>query len=109
MRPIPTQAARCADTTTVPTQALGLLNGDFANGQAERLAGRLKAECPGDLSAQIRRAIRLATGAEPAADEVARDVAWIGELRARAKLDEATALVQYCLLTYSTNAFLYLD
>ena len=35
-------------TTTVPTQALGLLNGEFANEQAARLADRLRREAPGD-------------------------------------------------------------
>ena len=39
-------------TTTVPTQALGMLNGDFANEQAAALADRLAKERPGDLPAQ---------------------------------------------------------
>ena len=64
-------------TTTVPTQALGLLNGEFTNEQAARFADRLRREAPGDLAAQVRRAIRLTTAREPAADEVARDVAFI--------------------------------
>ena len=38
-------------TTTVPTQALGLLNGEFANEQAARFADRLRREAPGDLAA----------------------------------------------------------
>ena len=33
-------------TTTVPTQALGLLNGEFANEQAARFADRLRRERP---------------------------------------------------------------
>ncbi|MFO0888912.1 MAG: DUF1553 domain-containing protein [Isosphaeraceae bacterium] len=39
-------------TTTVPTQALGLLNGEFANESAERFARRLEAERPNDLPAR---------------------------------------------------------
>ncbi len=37
-------------TTTVPTQALGLLNGEFANEQAALFAERLRGEAPGDLA-----------------------------------------------------------
>ncbi len=35
--------------TTVPTQSLGLLNGEFANEQAEAFAKRLQKESPNDL------------------------------------------------------------
>ena len=74
-------------TTTVPTQALGLLNGEFANEQAAAFAERLAKESPGDLAAQVTRAIRLTTGRVPTADEVAKDVAFVtgteGEAQAR--------------------------
>jgi len=40
-------------TTTVPTQALGMLNGEFTNQQATAFAGRLQREAPGDLAAQV--------------------------------------------------------
>ncbi len=94
-------------TTTVPTQSLGLLNGAFANEQAAHLADRLRREAPGDLAAQVRRALRLTTAREPDAGEVRRDVEFV-------KLDPrpaatAPALTQYCLLVLNANAFLYLD
>ena len=81
----------------------------FANEQAARFAERLRKESPGDLAAQVRRAIRLTTGACPTGDEVARDIAWINELRRESRLADQPALVQYCLMTLSANAFLYLD
>jgi hypothetical protein len=96
-------------TTTVPTQALGLLNGEFANEQAARLADRLSREVPGDPAAQVRRAIRLTTSREPGADEIRRDVDFLGTLRDRAGLDDRAALVQYALLVLNANAFLYVD
>jgi hypothetical protein len=96
-------------TTTVPSQALGLLNGQFANEQAGHFAARLRKEYPGDLGAQIRRAIRLTTGAQPDRDEVKRDVAWIDALKRESQLTEQSALTQYCLMALSANAFLYLD
>jgi hypothetical protein len=96
-------------TTTVPTQALGLLNGTFANEQAAHLADRLRREAPGDPSAQVRRAIRLTASREPGPDEVCRDVAFLRTLRDRAGLDERAALTQYALLALNANAFVYID
>ncbi len=96
-------------TTTVPTQALGMLNGEFSNEQATAFAKRLELESPGDLPAQIRRAIRLTTARSPSDAEVAKDAAFVRELIAHEKLSPAAALRQYCLLALNTNEFLYLD
>lgn len=96
-------------TTTVPTQALGLLNGEFANEQAEKLADRLRAEAPGDLAAQVRRAIRLTTGRIPGEAEVRADLEFIDRLRTKGGLDESRALRQYALMILNTNEFVYLD
>ena len=96
-------------TTTVSTQALGFLNSAFTNEQAAKLADRLEASRPGDLSSQIREAIVLTTCREPDSDEVARDSAFIGSLKTESGMSDHSALVQYCLLTLNANAFLYLD
>ena len=95
--------------TTVPTQALGMLNGEFTNEQAKLLAQRLKREVPNDLAGQVRRAIRLATAREATAAEVQDDLAFIEDLQKRFELSADAALVQYCLLTINSNAFVYLD
>ncbi len=96
-------------TTTVPTQALGLLNGEFANEMATAFAARLVKEAPGDLPAQVTRAIRLTTGRTPTAAEVTKDVAFITELKAKYRLDDQTALTRFALLLLNTNEFVYLD
>ncbi len=97
-------------TTTVPTQSLGLLNGQFANEQAAGLADRLMHETPnGDPAAMVRRAIRLTTSRSPDADEVRRDVEFLRMLETRAGLDRRAAPAQYALLVLNANAFLYLD
>jgi hypothetical protein len=93
-------------TTTVPTQALGMLNGAFTNEQAAALAARLGREAPGDLAGQVRRAIRLTTGRAPPADELDRDVAFVRGLEAKGV---AEPLKQYCLLALNTNEFVYVD
>jgi hypothetical protein len=96
-------------TTTVPTQALGMLNGAFANEQADHLADRLRREAPGDIAAQVRRAIRLTAGRDPDPNEVRGDVEFVRTLMDRLPLDERAALSQYCLMILNANAFVYLD
>jgi len=96
-------------TTTVPTQALGMLNGEFTNEQAAAFAERLRREAPADLTAQVRRAIRLTTGRQTGDDEVKKDVAFIGDMQTKHGLTEAAALRQYCLLALNANEFIYLD
>ncbi|MDG3003926.1 PSD1 and planctomycete cytochrome C domain-containing protein [Paludisphaera mucosa] len=96
-------------TTTVPTQALGLLNGAFTHEHAAHFADRLAAGRAGDLASQVREAVLLTTGREPSAEESRRDVAFIRSLQAEAGLSERAALVQYALLALNANAFIYLD
>ncbi|HMF13325.1 MAG TPA: DUF1549 and DUF1553 domain-containing protein, partial [Gemmataceae bacterium] len=86
-------------TTTVPTQALGMLNGAFANEQAAALAERLQREANGDVEGQVRLAIRLTTGRAAKDDELRRDVEFIRSAGSK----------QYCLMLLNANEFVYLD
>jgi Protein of unknown function (DUF1549)/Protein of unknown function (DUF1553)/Planctomycete cytochrome C len=95
-------------TTTVPTQALGMLNGAFTNEAASAFATRLQTESS-DLEGQVRRAIRLTTGRVPGDEEVKKDVAFVRQLKEQANLTDERALQQYCLLAINTNEFVYLD
>jgi len=96
-------------TTTVATQALGMLNGQFSNEQAAALVERLRKEAPNDLDAQVRRAIRLTTGRTAGAEEVKKDVAFVKAIQEKSKLTDADALRCYCLLALNANEFVYLD
>jgi hypothetical protein len=96
-------------TTTVPSQALCMLNGEFPNEQAALMAAWLRREYTDGLSSQIRRVIRLTTSRDPGATELATDVSWVNSLRRDSRLSDEAALEQYCLLALNTNAFLYLD
>jgi mono/diheme cytochrome c family protein len=108
-QPDPDSSCPVRYVTTVPTQSLGLLNGEFANEQAAAFAKRLQKEAPDDLAAQVTRVIRLTTGRTPGAAEVKADVAFIATLKEKHKLDDAKALTQYCLLCLNANEFVYLD
>jgi Protein of unknown function (DUF1549)/Protein of unknown function (DUF1553)/Planctomycete cytochrome C len=96
-------------TTTVPTQALGLLNGTFANEQAAHFAERLRREAPASLESQVQLALKLTTAREPDHDDVRRDVAFLKSLEAEGRLHPTQALTQYCLMILNMNAFFYLD
>jgi hypothetical protein len=95
--------------TTVPTQSLGMLNGDFTNEQAALFAKRLEREAPDDEVAQVKLAIRLTTGRTPTAKEIADDRAFLKELRERPGMNPERALAQYCLVLLNANEFVYLD
>lgn len=95
-------------TTTVPTQALGMLNGEFTNEAAADLATRLQRDAMG-VEAQVKLAIKLTTARNASDAEVKADVAFINKLQQEAKLSPADALKQYCLLTLNLNEFVYLD
>jgi len=86
-----------------------MLNGEFTNEQAAKLARRLEREAPDDLSRQIARGIRLTTSRRPADDEIQRDVVFVKKLQNESKMDAHGALTQYCLLLLNANEFVYLD
>ncbi len=57
------------DSSTVPTQAFALLNGQFAHDMALAFAARLEREAQTE-EARIKRAFRLAFGREPLPEEI---------------------------------------
>ncbi|HEX7901004.1 MAG TPA: PSD1 and planctomycete cytochrome C domain-containing protein [Planctomycetota bacterium] len=95
--------------TTVPTQALTLLNSEFMNEQAALFARKLEREAPGDVDAQIRLALRSVTQRPASAKEVARGRALIDALRGQDGLDAGRALTGFCLMALNLNEFVYLD
>jgi len=107
-QPDPDSSCPVRYVTTVPTQSLGLLNGEFANEQATAFANRLQKESP-DLTTQITRAIRLTTGRVPTVEELKHDAAFVAGLKEKHKLDDFAALTRYCLLCLNANEFVYLD
>ena len=108
-QPDPDSSCPVRYVTTVPTQSLGLLNGEFANEQAEAFAKRLQKDAPNDVSAQVARAVRLTTGRTPTADEVKKDAAFVAGLKEKHKLTDEQALARFCLLCLNSNEFVYLD
>jgi mono/diheme cytochrome c family protein len=96
-------------TTTVPTQSLGMLNGEFTNEQAGFLAERLQREGGLELAKQVRTGIRLTTGREPTQEEINQDIKFMEKLKSQHNLDNNQALKQFCLMLLNANEFVYLD
>jgi hypothetical protein len=68
---LPNQNISCGarNVTTVPTQALTLMNNDFILQQAELFARRLEETAPGDRTRQIERAYEIALSRPPMPEE----------------------------------------
>jgi len=96
-------------TTTQPTQALGMLNGEFLNEQAGIFAKRLQKEAPGGVREQVRLALALAMQRPPRDAEVQRGLRLIESLQREERLSADAALKAYCLLVLNLNEFVYLD
>jgi hypothetical protein len=94
--------------TTVPTQALTLMNSVFMNEQAAIFARRLEKEAPGDVAAQVRRGLRAVTQRAPTPGEIRRGTALVDDLK-KEGLDAGRALASFCLMALNLNEFVYLD
>lgn len=95
--------------TTSPSQALGLLNGEFSQTRAAEFADRLRREHPGQPRAQLERALSLALGRAPNADDLETAETLLATLQTRHAMDESQALDQVCLFVQNLSEFLYLD
>ena len=92
------QTAAARNVSTVPTQALTLLNNEFVLNQARLFAERLERAAPGDVDRQIELAYRIALTRPPAVEEarIARD------------LVSSQSLVDLTHVMLNLNEFLYL-
>ena len=95
--------------TTVPTQALTMLNNRFFNDQAAAFSERLRLEAGNDRRKQVLRAFSLALSREPEPAELATAVEMIAQLQAEANINAEQALRQFCLMVINLNEFAYLD
>jgi hypothetical protein len=100
-------------TTTQPTQALGMLNGEFLHRQARAFAERVRREAGGpdaaDVPAQVRRALEIAL-VRPVTDaEVQRGVALVDRLDDADGVSPSRSMELFCLMVLNLNEFAYLD
>jgi len=96
--PDPNVTAAARNVSTVPTQALTLLNNPFVLRQARRFAERLQEEVPDDVDAWIDRAYRIALSRPPTEEESAIAL----------ELVESGSLIDLTHVMLNLNEFLYL-
>lgn len=105
----PDSSCEARFVTTLPTQALAMINSKFLHDQAAEFAGRLRREAGDDTQAQVRLALRLTTLREADDANVRRGLDLIETLKAKHNLDADQALEYYCLMVLNLNEFVYLD
>lgn len=96
--------------TTQPTQALSLLNSDFALSQADQFAAWLGTAASDESDeSRVRLALTRVMQRQPTADEVLRGTTLITTLQTKDKLSADKALRYFCLVALNLNEFIYLD
>ena len=96
-------------STVQPTQALGMLNSEFLNRQAELFAARLRKESGDDVRKQVRLALNLVTSRDPTSAEVKRGVRLIESLQKEEHATAEVALKYFCLMALNLNEMVYLN
>lgn len=95
-------------TTTVPTQALTMLNSAFVNEQAAIFAERMR-KTGTEVRTQIADGLEFALQRPAKPDELDHLVSFYETLQRDAGLTAAQALDRVALLTLNLNEFIYLD
>ena len=111
--PEPTQSIGERISTTVPTQALAMMNSPFVRQQAEKLASRIRPSKDSPLSAAVDRAYQMAFARMPTDPERNRMLAFVEEQRAAMGGDAVVAtdkaLIEFCHVLLCLNEFVYID
>ena len=95
--------------TTVPTQALNMLNGKFMNDSAKAFANRLRNEGGKEMQDHVRNALRIVFSRTPKNKEINAGINMMKEMMENFNLSEEEALDRFALLALNLNEFVYLD
>ena len=95
--------------TTVPIQALAMLNSKVVNDHASHLADRLRKEVKTGVRDQVARGLSLVTCRPARKDEIDHCVGMIETFEKEHGLSAEDALDRFCLLALNLNEFVYLD
>jgi hypothetical protein len=111
-QPDPNVTCEGRSISTVPTQALTLMNNEFTVQQARFLAERIWNEAGPEQQAQVRAVYRTALSREPRQKEVAANVAFLNQQMAAHKDSASPALEALADLSHvviNLNEFLYIQ
>lgn len=105
--PDPTAHSPGREPTTTPLQQLFVLNSDFVSAQAAALAARVRAEAPGFVEGQVRRAYQLLYGRDPTASELQIAGEFLGASAAAPPGDELWR--EYAQALLGSNELMFVD
>lgn len=108
----PNGLASCGrrNVTTVPTQALTLMNSDWVRKSALQFAQRVITEAGLDPRAQVRRAYALALSRPPTADEWTRVEGFLSQATdATGDALPVEGLTDVCHVLFTLNEFIYVE
>ena len=110
----PAIVATCSmrPTSTVPLQALALLNSDFARVRAKAFARRLVREAGLDTEKRLTLAFRLACGRTPLAEETSAAQRFLAaQKKIHTGVNDADERIwtDLCQMVLASNAFLYVE
>ena len=114
-QPNPNVTCERRNTTTVPTQALTLLNNEFVLLHARHFAERVIEDVGTDREAQVRRAYQIALARNPGSSELARNIAFLDQqatYHAGRDSEQSTnqaALTDLCDVILNLNEFVYIN
>jgi hypothetical protein len=110
--PEPTLSIGERVATTVPTQALAMMNSPFVRQQAEKLLARIRPSKDAPVEETINRAYQVAFARSPSPEERTRLAAFVDAQRASFGTDPAAtekALAEFCHALLCLNEFVYVD
>jgi hypothetical protein len=106
-QPDPNVTCESRVVSTVPTQALTLLNNDFVLRQARAFAERVLRQAGPEQEAQVRLAYEIALSRPPSENEMKSNIAFLNrQMRAQTSLE---ALTDLCDVILNLNEFLYMN
>ncbi|MFT7679448.1 MAG: hypothetical protein ACI8QC_003450, partial [Planctomycetota bacterium] len=95
--------------TTSPSQALGLLNGEFSQLRAAEFAERIRQAAPDNRQGQVHEALQLALGREPQPADMQDALELWDQLITEHAMTEDQARTQISLYVINLSEFVYLD
>ena len=96
-------------TTTVPTQALTMLNSKFLNDQAGVFSSYLQKKAGDDVGEKVRLALSRVFCRDPVKTEIDGCLKLIKDFQVEDKFNAEQAFKYFCLLALNLNEFVYLD
>jgi len=106
--PEPIQSIGDRSTTTVPSQALAMMNSPFVRSRAEKLAQRIKPAMNEPAEAIAAKAYRLTLSREPTPPETQRAKAFLEAAGSTPQARDA-AIAELCHVLVCLNEFIYID